>query len=38
MGSPKSLARQLDGKSIKGKTVNVRKVSANELYVQLGKS
>ncbi len=38
MGSPKSLARQLDGKSIKGgKTVNVKKVSANELYVQLGK-
>ncbi len=37
MGSPKSLARQLDGKSIKGKTVNVKKVSANELFVQLGK-
>ena len=37
MGSPKSLARQLDGKSIKGKMVNVKKVSANELFVQLGK-
>jgi hypothetical protein len=37
MGTPKSLAKQLDGKSIKGKTVNVKKVSANELFVQLGK-
>jgi hypothetical protein len=37
MGTPKSLAKQLDGRSIKGKMVNVKKVSANELYVQLGK-
>lgn len=37
MGSPKLLARQIDGTTVKGKTVNVKRVSANELTVVLGK-
>jgi len=33
----KLLARQIDGKSVKGKTVSVRKVSANDIFISMGK-
>jgi hypothetical protein len=36
-GTPRMLATQLTGKSVKGMSINVRHVSANELDVQLSK-
>jgi hypothetical protein len=36
-GTPRMLASQLTGKSVKGMSINVRHVSANELDVQLSK-